>query len=281
MLMEKYRPVKFEDFIGQTEIVNQMKSQIKEGGLQHQLFFGPSGVGKTTLALIVARELYGETWRQSFFEFNASTDRGIDVVRNKIIELAKRGAVSSDYKIIFLDEADSLTKDAQHALRRIMEEFYKQTRFIISCNFVEKIIEPIKSRCVVNNFRPFGAAEVAQFLNRVNQNEGMKLAGIDLEKIAHISRGDLRRATNYYEKVVCGGSIPTFEGDNLLDKSLGELMELSYKLDPDMMLSRIHEEIVAKKDFAGLIKVADADYRMALGTNKIIQIQNCLVRLKT
>ncbi len=153
MLIEKHRPTTFEDFVGHEQIVKQLKTQIKNKQFQHQLFYGGAGLGKTTLAHVIAKALYGEGYKRNFFEFNASMDRGIDMIRNDIGNLAKRsmGFGNIQFKIIFLDEADSLTKDAQHALRRLMEEYHKQTIFVISCvAYDTKIYTPYGFRRVQN-----------------------------------------------------------------------------------------------------------------------------------
>lgn len=141
---EKYRPREFSDVRGQEDIVNTIKAMVEKQNLPHLLFSGPAGVGKTTLSIIIAKKLFGESWRQNFLELNASDDRGIDVVRNTIKDFAKTRAIGDyPFKIIYLDECDSLTKEAQQALRRTMENFVSGTRFILSCVTPEtKILLP-------------------------------------------------------------------------------------------------------------------------------------------
>src|ERR687884_236573 len=161
MWVEKYRPIKLEQVINQKEIVNGLKNLIKNPyEIPHLLFAGPAGVGKTTTALCIARELLGEDWRRDTLELNASDERGIKMVRERVKEFAAVMKLTVDsnkdydklFRIIILDEADEMTSEAQTALRRIIEDSSRTTRFIIICNYLSQIIEPIQSRCVVFRF---------------------------------------------------------------------------------------------------------------------------------
>ena len=144
--IEKYRPRSLSQIVGQEAITSRLKGYVEKKDLPHLLFSGPAGVGKTTSSVAIAQEIYGEGWKENFLELNASDERGIDVVRNRIKNFARSSFGKYDYKIIFLDEADSLTKDAQSALRRTMEQFSHNTRFILSCNYSNRIISFAK-RC--------------------------------------------------------------------------------------------------------------------------------------
>ena len=153
--VEKYRPTNVNDILSQDEIVNCLNSAIINKNLPHLLFHGPPGVGKTTTALALCNHLFGDSYRDRILELNASDDRGIDIVRKKIKTFAslsisqnKENDDLPPFKIIILDEVDNMTQDAQAALRRIMESYSKITRFILICNYITYVIEPINSRCV-------------------------------------------------------------------------------------------------------------------------------------
>ncbi|MCD6370282.1 MAG: replication factor C small subunit [Thermoplasmata archaeon] len=195
--VEKYRPRDLDEVIGQKEIVERLKSYVKSKTMPHLLFAGPAGTGKTTCAIALARELFGENWRASFHELNASDERGIGVVRTKIKEYARTAAPNDvGFKIIFLDEADALTPDAQAALRRTMEMYSKTCRFILSCNYSSKIIEPIQSRCAVFRFAPLKAEDIKERLKYIVNNEGKEITEDALEAIVYIASGDMRKAIN-------------------------------------------------------------------------------------
>jgi replication factor C small subunit len=160
------------------------------------LFSGPAGVGKTSSAIALARELFGKNFEQNFLELNASDDRGIDVVRNTIKDFARTLAFDSDFKIIFLDECDALTQDAQQALRRTMEKYTKTCRFILSCNFSSKILEPLQSRCVVYRFKPLNAKDIDKQIELVSEKEKIHVEEKAKTAVNYVSNGDLRKALN-------------------------------------------------------------------------------------
>ncbi len=173
---EKYRPHKLSDVVGQRDIVERLSSYVRSGNLPHLMFAGPAGTGKTTSALAMAREMYGEAWRDNFIELNASDERGIDVVRGKIKEFARTAPIGgAAFKIIFLDEADALTQDAQAALRRTMERYSRNCRFVLSCNYSSKIIEPIQSRCAIFRFRPVKAESIKHNLQMIAKMENVRV----------------------------------------------------------------------------------------------------------
>ena len=194
---EKYRPQKFEDIKGQKAIVERVKAFVDQKNMPHLLFSGPAGIGKSTLALVVAKQLFKESWKQNFLELNASDERGIDVVRNTIKDFARIKTLGNyPFKIIFLDECDSLTKEAQQALRRTMENYVLSTRFILSCNFSSKIIDPIQSRCTIFRFKPLAEEEVKEYIENIKNNEQLELNDEIIKEIVQITAGDARRITN-------------------------------------------------------------------------------------
>ncbi len=195
--VEKYRPKNLNEVVGQEEIVRRLKSYVKAKTMPHLLFAGPAGTGKTTCAIALARELFGDNWRMSFHELNASDERGINIVRTKIKEYARTAAPNDvGFKIIFLDEADALTPDAQAALRRTMEMYSKTCRFILSCNYSSKIIEPIQSRCAVFRFMPLKPEYIKKRLKYIAEQEKKEITEDALNAIVYVSGGDMRKAIN-------------------------------------------------------------------------------------
>lgn len=203
--VEKYRPKTFNDMVGQDSIVSRLRSYVENRNLPHLLFAGPAGTGKTTCSIVLARELFGDYWRENFMELNASDERGIAIVKgdaskhvpSKIKTFARTAPFGgATFKIIFLDESDSLTSDAQSALRRTMEMYSRTCRFIFSANFPGKLIDPIQSRCAVFQFSPLHEADVEKYILRIAESEGLKLTKEALAYIVRHSRGDMRKATN-------------------------------------------------------------------------------------
>ncbi len=197
MWTEKYRPSKFSEVYGQKDVVEKVKAFVDKGNMPHLLFAGPAGIGKTTLSLVIAKELFGDNWRGNFLETNASDERGIDVVRNKVKDFARTKAIGTEFpKIVYLDECDSLTKEAQQALRRTMESYSGTARFILSCNFPTKIIDPIQSRCAVFKFKPLNKTDITDLMGQIAEKEGLTLDDTAKEALFDVSGGDVRRAIN-------------------------------------------------------------------------------------
>lgn len=194
---EKYRPKKFEDIVGQDDIIKKVQNLTKAMNIPHLLFAGPAGTGKSTLALIVVRDLFGVHWKENYLELNASDERGIDVVRQKVKDFARTKAIGNvPFKIIFLDEADALTKEAQQALRRTMESYTGTCRFIMSCNYSSKIIDPIQSRCAIFRFKLLERKDIAKIIQKIAENEHLEIEEKTEEALFEGSEGDCRRVIN-------------------------------------------------------------------------------------
>ncbi|OYT31005.1 replication factor C small subunit [Candidatus Woesearchaeota archaeon] len=194
---EKYRPKVLDQVVGQKAVISKIKAFIKQRNIPHLLFAGPAGVGKSTVALIIAKTIFGDSWRNNFLELNASDERGIDVVRVKVKDFARTRAIGDvPFKIVFLDECDALTKEAQQALRRTMENFTSTCRFILAANYSSKIIDPIQSRCAVFRFRPLSKEELSGYVLGIADNEGLSVSPDALDALISVSEGDCRRVVN-------------------------------------------------------------------------------------
>lgn len=213
--VDKYRPKKLSDVAYQYEVTKMLKQTIKTGELPHLLFYGGSGTGKTSTILAISRELYGpKRVHERVIELNASDERGINIVRKKIITFAKTSVGTADpdypsppYKIIILDEADAMTVEAQSALRKVMEEYSEITRFCFICNYINKIIEPIVSRCMPFRYKPIADKVMTKSLHHIAKNEKMEYEDKWIDIITNISDGDMRKSIlllqnlNYMKKL--------------------------------------------------------------------------------
>jgi replication factor C small subunit len=266
--VEKYRPEKLDQVVGQRVVVERLKSYVRSRNVPNMLFAGPAGVGKTSCAIALAKELYGEQFQHNFLELNASDERGINVVRSTIKDFARTLAFNADFKLIFLDEADALTADAQQALRRTMEKYTKTARFILSCNYSSKIIEPIQSRCVVFRFRPLSEKEVGEKLAEIAKAESIQLDKAAIDAIYYISEGDLRKAINI------------LQGSAFLGKKITEqvVYSVSSRAQPEEVRKMI--EFALKKDFAKTREMLDRlflEHGMS-GEDIIVQLYKELLR---
>ena len=193
--VERHRPQTVGDIKGQKAIVDRLKAYAESRTFPHLLFAGPPGTGKTTAALALTKDVFGEGYRINLLEMNASDERKLESIRTKVKQFARTApSPGTTFKVIFLDEADALTPDAQGALRRIMEQNAETCRFILSCNYSSKIIEPIQSRCAVFRFRPLVEDQVLEMVTSVAADEGIKLDDDAAVAIAQVSLGDLRKA---------------------------------------------------------------------------------------
>jgi len=194
---EKFRPSKFSEMVGQDEIVKRVSSLVNSMNIPHLLFAGPAGTGKSTLALITVKELYGNNWRENYLELNASDERGINIVREKVKGFARTKSLGEvPFKIIFLDEADALTPEAQQALRRTMENYSSTCRFILSCNYSSKVIDPIQSRCVTFRFKLLEKKDVEKVIKKIAETEKLAIPPESIEVLYEGSEGDCRKCIN-------------------------------------------------------------------------------------
>ena len=300
--IEKYRPSNLSEVVGQTPITSRLKNYVKERSMPHLLFAGPAGTGKTTCALALAKELFGELWKHNLHELNASDERGIDVVRGKIKEFARTAPLGEDgFKIIFLDEADALTGAAQAALRRTMEKYSRTCRFVMSCNFSSKIIDPIQSRCAVFRFRPLKAEDVERYLKFVAVKEELNIDKEAYESLTYLAQGDLRRAINGLQMTAAAkvditpdvvyqavAAARPEEVKEALEMSLNnnfagarerlDTLQITYGLAGEDVLRQMHRsvrdiEVPDTIKVQMIEKLAEADFRLSEGANARIQIE--------
>ncbi|MBI4153989.1 replication factor C small subunit [Candidatus Woesearchaeota archaeon] len=303
--IEKYRPKDFSEIKGNKKIIERIEAFVRNKSLPHILLSGPAGCGKTTLSLIIARRLYGNEWKGNFLELNASDDRGIDVIRNTIKDFARIKAMGGQpFKIIYLDECDSLTKEAQQALRRTMESFVASTRFILSCNYSSKILDPIQSRCAIFRFQKLKEEEIREVVKEIAAKEGLTLEEDAAIAIAEIASGDVRRATNVLQSCASNAKKVTREvvyelvsaaepkeiltvlekavaGDFIKSRDLLFDIMLKHGLSGIDTIKQVQKEIWNLKiDDAKKVALIDCcgeiEFRMVEGSDEFIQLEALL-----
>jgi replication factor C small subunit len=302
---EKYRPSKFSEIVGQSEIIKRVEALTNSLNIPHLLFAGPAGTGKSTLALIIVKELFKKDWKDNYLELNASDERGIQIVREKVKNFARTKSLGEvPFKVIFLDEADALTPEAQQALRRTMENYSATCRFILSCNYSSKIIDPIQSRCAIFRFKLLEKKDIEKYLQRIVENERIKITPESIEVLYEGSEGDCRRATNLIQSTA---SISPNITPELVETIISSAkpkdikVVLDYALAGDFLKSRekllevMLKESISGQDVIKAIqkeiwnlpvepnikvklteKTGEAEFRIVEGSDPFIQLQALL-----
>lgn len=312
MWVEKYRPKEFEDVAGQEDAVKILSKYVDsfhKGGtsMPHFLFYGPSGVGKTTCAKIMIKKMFNG--RGNWLDLNASDERGIDVVRDKIKEYAKLAPSSGEsFKVIFLDECDQMTSSAQFAMRRIMEDYSHTCRFILSCNYVTKVIDAVRGRCVEVPFKPIPGEFISKRIKEIIDEEKITHTSSGVYALGHLIEGDLRRAVNtlhkmhvleldvdennvlntlgfipraYVRKVIAlmkDSNEELYKRMNKLDKHIQEIHFKAYPLDKVLMtlMEEVSndEEISLPLRIKIVAQIGTIDYRTAVSANPLLQLRS-------
>ena len=304
---EKYRPKLLKEVINQIHVTERLEAFVKEKNIPHCLFAGSAGTGKTTCGLAMAHDLYGDHWRANVLETNASDERGIDVVRHKIKDFSRMKSIGNvPYKLVILDEADALTRDAQQALRRTMENFTNTTRFILICNYSSKIIDPIQSRCSVFRFRSLSEKDQEKFIDRIVKEEKLKVTPDGIKALMALAEGDLRRVANLLQASsalkrnitddvvyeAASRAKPKDVEEMLKTIMKGDFKEARKKLH-DMLLiqglaaediiKEIHQQIysldIPEEDKIKLVdKTGEYDFRISEGGSDLIQLEALLAQ---
>lgn len=304
-LDEKMKPKTLADVVGQAHVVRRMEKVVRTGKMSHCLFAGPPGVGKTSVATALAHELFGDNWHFNIHIFNASDNRGIDFVRKDIQELTMVEPIGALFQIIFLDEADAFTSDAQTALREIMQKHTATTKFILGCNYINSIIEPIQDRCRVFRFTRLHPNDIELRLNAVIKSEGMNIAPDAIKYISEHSKGSLRTALSHVEMFAEDGvkiTLDTVKEDlkfvdgsdakYIFDYALkGDIIKYEERLfalyyDGGFRAEEILDEMLSivdglkapvnvKKNIVW--KMGDYNWRISQGSNELLQLR-CFLR---
>ena len=307
MWVEKYRPQNLSEIVNQKDVKGSLSGLMKnQSEMPHLLFSGSAGVGKTTTAICISREILGDVWKDYTLELNASDERGINMVRERVKKFSRFAGLGSQipFKIIILDEADEMTSDAQTALRRIIEDTAKFCRFILIANNISKIIDPIQSRCAVFKFTRISENEIIEQLKIISQKEKIKVDEKGLKEITNYAGGDMRHAINLLQAVASAGNISqaSVKSSAGLTKTtdVSDVLKLavSGKIQDarNKMIELIKVYGMSESDFLKYINkslfeqksenleemsqiIAKYDYRVLSGANSEIQLSAMLAEL--
>ena len=310
MWIEKYRPQTLDDIVNQRDIVNRLKTFVTEKNIPHLLLVGPAGIGKTTSILAFARDLYGPGYRNYILELNASDERGINVIRDKVKNYARTAAMASpvSFKIIIMDEADHLTGDAQHALRRTMEVYTKTARFCLIGNYSENIIDPIQSRCSVFRYGSLDEEDIRDRLTFIAKKENLQIVDEGLDALFQASDGDLRKAINMLQAASANGELVddisvysllgrirpdrvqtmiqlALDGKFLESREMLRDILINQGLASEDIIRITYREVMRHKSLTEQMKVklsdiiGEVDYRLTQGSRPEIQLSTLLGHL--
>lgn len=307
--VEKYRPVYLDDVVGNTETIERLKIIAKDGNMPHMIISGMPGIGKTTSILCLARQLLGDAYKEAVLELNASDERGIDVVRNRIKGFAQKKVTlpPGRQKLVILDEADSMTSGAQQALRRTMEIYSATTRFAFACNQSNKIIEPLQSRCAILRYARLTDAQVVRRLMQVCEAENVQYSDDGIAALIFSAEGDMRQALNNLQSTTAGFGF--VNGDNVFKvvdsphpikvqamikachearindamASLKELWDLGYSChDIISTMFRVTKTVDTLSEHAKLEFIKEIGFthmRILEGVQTLLQLSGCIARL--
>ncbi|MBS3060432.1 MAG: replication factor C small subunit [DPANN group archaeon] len=306
---EKYRPRTLGELRGHKEIIERLKAYVNKKSMPHLIFAGPAGTGKTASSLALARDLFGENFNQNFLELNASDERGIDVVRTRIKDFASIMPYGDyKFKIIFLDESDALTRDAQNALRRTMEKFTGTCRFIMSANYSSKLIEPIQSRCAVFRFKPLPEKEIVDFLGHIATAEKLNVDKMAYAALVYASEGDMRKSINFLQTSAATTDNITEDvvyktAARARPKEIEQLVELAlsgnfedarknldallfeYAMSGEEVILQVYKSVSAsdkldeRKKIEIIDRIGEYNFRLTEGANERIQLDSLLAYL--
>lgn len=299
MWTEKYRPKSLDDIIGHDDTIKRLKKYTDDDAVPHMLFHGPPGTGKTASIVAFAREVYGDSWRNNLTEMNASDERGIDTIRDKVKGIARSSpAGDAEYQILFLDEADSLTSDAQASLRRIMEKYSDVTRFFLSCNYPNQLIDAIQSRCTMFRFGRMDNEKVMKVVENVANQEGLAVSVDHIGELVEASNGDARTAINSLQSAAMNGEVTKESISSVIglvdEKLIEEIVDLAIGGRTKEAMQKFDEELLKEGANSNLLgdaflreiksrdmpapgktkiidKLAEVDWRVRQGANYNVQ----------